>query len=66
MNDPARLTHLEERYAHLQRHQVEQDKVMLDLGKEVEALRKELVKLRARAPGEAENNAPPDERPPHY
>ena len=74
MNDPARLTHLEERYAHLQRHQVsrpsaqghQQDKVMLDLGKEVEALRKELVKLRARAPGEAENNAPPDERPPHY
>ena len=38
----------------------------MELGKEVEALRKELVKLRVRAPGESENTAPPDERPPHY
>jgi uncharacterized coiled-coil protein SlyX len=66
MNDAERLTRLEERYAHLQRHQAEQDKAMLGLAGELALLRKELAQLRARTgsvPGEAE---PPAERPPHY
>lgn len=67
MDDAERLTRLEERYAHLQRHQAEQDKVMLELAEELARVKAELATLRARddssgspAPG------PADERPPHY
>lgn len=42
MSETERLTRLEERYAHLQRHLTEQDKAMLELGEEVTRLRKEL------------------------
>jgi len=66
MDDTGRLTRLEERYAHLQRHQVEQDRVILELGKEVAELKKELDKLRTRAAGEPESGALPYEKPPHY
>jgi uncharacterized coiled-coil protein SlyX len=66
MNEAERLTRLEERYAHLQRHQAEQDKVMLELADEVAKLRKEIVVLRTRAAGGSETGEPPDERPPHY
>jgi peptidoglycan hydrolase CwlO-like protein len=66
MNEAERLTRLEERYAHLQRHQAEQDKVALELADEVKKLRQELAQLRARAPGGAETGEVPDERPPHY
>ena len=67
MSDAVRLTQLEERYAHLQRHVTEQDKAMLGLTEEVARLRKEIAALRARvtsAPAEGENAA--EERPPHY
>ena len=67
MNELDRITQLEERYAHLQRHVAEQDKAMLGLTEEVARLRKEIAVLRARvtsAPAEGEDAA--DERPPHY
>jgi uncharacterized coiled-coil protein SlyX len=66
MNEAERLTRLEERYAHLHRHQAEQDKVMLELADEVAKLRQELAVLRNRAPGGSETGELPDERPPHY
>ncbi len=66
MNDAERLTKLEERYAHLQRHSTEQDKVMLELGDEVAKLRKELVRLRAQRATDSDGGELPDERPPHY
>jgi uncharacterized coiled-coil protein SlyX len=67
MDDAERLQRLEERYAHLQRHVVEQDKAMLELGDQVARLRQEVGLLRA-ARGDTEGG-PPDaaaERPPHY
>jgi uncharacterized coiled-coil protein SlyX len=66
MNEAERLTKLEERYAHLQRHSTEQDKVMLELGDEVAKLRKELVRLRAQRATDSDGGELPDERPPHY
>jgi len=66
MNDAERLTKLEERYAHLQRHSTEQDKVMLELSEEVAKLRKEITSLRAQRSGDADGGDLPDERPPHY
>ena len=65
MPDAERLTRLEERYAHLQRHQAEQDKVMLELADELAKLRKEVAVLRTR-PTTTEGAEPADERPPHY
>ncbi|MEJ1973639.1 MAG: SlyX family protein [Lacunisphaera sp.] len=68
MSDAERLTKLEERYAHLQRHQAEQDKVTLGLADELAKLRKELAGLRTRqlTGGEGQESEPADERPPHY
>lgn len=66
MAESDRLTRLEERYAHLQRHQAEQDKVMLELADELAKLRQEIAVLRTRAPGGSETGELPDERPPHY
>jgi uncharacterized coiled-coil protein SlyX len=66
MNEAERLTLLEERYAHLQRHQAEQDKVMLGLADEVAKLRKEIALLRTRDAGGSPTGEMPDERPPHY
>jgi SlyX protein len=66
MNETERLTRLEERYAHLQRHQAEQDKAMLELTDEVAKLRQEISVLRARVPGGPETDELPEERPPHY
>ncbi len=66
MSETERLNRLEERYAHLQRHQAEQDKVMLELGDQLAKLRKEIAVLRARASSGSETGEPPDERPPHY
>ena len=66
MSDAERLTRLEERYAHLQRHVAQQDKAMLELAEELARVKQEVAALRARhesggAPGEEA-----DERPPHY
>jgi uncharacterized coiled-coil protein SlyX len=66
MSDSERLTRLEERYAHLQRHQAEQDKVMLELADEVKRLRQEIAVLRTRATSGSETGETPDEKPPHY
>ena len=67
MSETERLTRLEERYAHLQRHLTEQDKAMLELGEEVTRLRKELVVLRAQVTsGTPDSGDATDERPPHY
>ena len=67
MNDAERLTRLEERYAHLQKHLTEQDKAMLALGDEMKRLKKELASLRAQQASQPEpGETPQDERPPHY
>ena len=66
MSDAERLTKLEERYAHLQRHVVQQDKAMLKLSDEFAKLRQEIAVLRNRDGGDAPTGATPDERPPHY
>ena len=66
MNEAERLTKLEERYAHLQRHSIEQDKVMLELSEEVAKLRKEINSLRAQRSSDSDGGEMPDERPPHY
>ncbi len=66
MNEAERLIRLEERYAHLQRHVVQQDKAVLGLAEEVAKLRQEIALLRARETGETQTGEIPDERPPHY
>lgn len=70
MHDAERLTRLEERYAHLQRHQAEQDKVMLELAEELARVKAELATLRAQGTGGSaplgDTDAGADERPPHY
>lgn len=70
MNDADRLMRLEERYAHLQRHVVEQDKAMLELAEELARVKAELAAFRAQGTGGAsplsEGDASTDERPPHY
>lgn len=66
MTDAERLTRLEERYAHLQRHSTEQDKVMLQLSEELTKLRKELAALRTRASEPREAGDATEEKPPHY
>ena len=67
MNDLERMTKLEERYVHLQRHIAEQDKAMLELGEAIVKLRKEITLLRAQsAGGTSETRDAADERPPHY
>lgn len=66
--DP-RLTRLEERYTHLQQHVAEQDRVILELGDRLERLRRELMRLQAERSterGQAADDLPADERPPHY
>jgi peptidoglycan hydrolase CwlO-like protein len=66
MTEIERLILLEERYAHLQRHSAEQDKVMLQLADELAKLRKELAALRTQQTGGRDSEEAPDERPPHY
>ena len=68
MTDPERLQLMEERYAHLQRHMAEQDKVMLELEERVARLESEVRTLRQQSQsGMGEGGEPEsDERPPHY
>ncbi|WP_415908881.1 SlyX family protein [Oleiharenicola sp. Vm1] len=69
MTDAERLTRLEERYAHLQRHSTEQDKAMLEIAEQLARLQAELAVLRAQQPGGASSPSEgdaADERPPHY
>jgi SlyX protein len=65
-----RLERVEERLAWLERHVLEQDRVMLALTEELQRLKRESAAVRERVAG-AEGGAgagpvPPDERPPHY
>lgn len=67
MSDTERLTRLEERYAHLQKHIAEQDKAMLALGDELIRLKKEVAALRTHQTSQPEpGEMPQNERPPHY
>jgi len=67
MTESERLTRLEERYAHLQKHVAAQDKAMLELTDEVARLRKELAVVRAhQQPSGGSSETADDERPPHY
>jgi uncharacterized coiled-coil protein SlyX len=66
MEPAERLTRLEERYAHLQRHQAEQDKAMHELSEEVARLRQEIALLRVREPGQGTGGEEPEAPPPHY
>ena len=64
-----RLTHLEARLAWLERHVVEQDKAMAEMGEELRRLRRDILALRERLRGmdAAAGAAPADEPPPpHY
>ena len=60
-----RLARLEERIAWLERHVLEQDKVMLTQGEELKRLRGQLELVRERV---ASRDLPldPNEKPPHY
>ena len=64
------IKRLEEKVAYLERHVTEQDRAMLELVEQVEALRRELKALRDRSAGGSEQREGdddlPDERPPHY
>ncbi len=69
MNESIRR--LEEKIAYLERHVTEQDKVMLELGEELAALRREVRRWQEQAAGRgaagpADGPAAEDERPPHY
>ena len=69
MDEAQQVARLEERLAWLERHVVEQDKVMLELSDDITRLRRELLILRDRVPSggsmaEPDNSA--NERPPHY
>ena len=64
------IKRLEEKIAYLERHVTEQDKAMLELVEQVEALRRELKALRDRSASgggqQGVGDDPSDERPPHY
>ncbi len=68
--EDTRYQRLEERLAWLERHVLEQDKSMLELGRAQDALKKQLSELRSRqaSPGAASEGEIFDgnERPPHY
>jgi uncharacterized coiled-coil protein SlyX len=67
MTDAERLTRLEERYAHLQRHVTAQDKAVLEIGDELARLRQELAALRAQQrPAPGGDDSAGEGRPPHY
>jgi SlyX protein len=68
MSDADRLTRLEERYVHLQKHIAEQDRAMLEMSDEIKRLRTEVAALRAllNAQSSGEPPAASEERPPHY
>ena len=71
MQNDERFNRIEERIAWLERHVIEQDRAMLELGEENTHLRKELGLLRVRVstdqlPSEPEAGQTPDDRPPHY
>ncbi|MDD3178976.1 MAG: SlyX family protein [Opitutaceae bacterium] len=68
MSDIERLIQLEERYAFLEHHVAEQDKAILRFSEEVTKLQLEIAGLRSllAAAAESDDDALPDDRPPHY
>lgn len=66
MSDADRIRELEVKIAFLERHVVEQDRVMLELSDRLAALEKRLLGLRERIERGPENPMPADEKPPHY
>jgi uncharacterized coiled-coil protein SlyX len=66
--DPSRRE-MDERIAFLQRHVEQQDRVVLELSREVAKLVDRLARLEAKtaqAADGAESGPPADERPPHW
>lgn len=61
-----RLLRLEEKIAYLERHVTAQDRAMLELTEELDALRRELRRLREARTDAGAAPEPADERPPHY
>ena len=63
--DESRFSRLEERIAWLERHVLQQDKVILQQGDELKRICVELISMRERVSGR-EAPLDPTERPPHY
>ncbi len=61
-----RLLRLEEKIAYLERHVTAQDRAMLELTEELDALRRELRRVREARADAGASPEPADERPPHY
>ena len=69
MTDDERLRTLEQKLTDLQRHVVEQDKVMLELSTALDRARREiglLKQVHAEGRQPEPDGEPTDERPPHY
>ena len=64
----SRLSELEAKYAWLERHVADQDKVIFSLGEEIRRIRRECDQLRAAASNRAGSGEPesPEPPPPHY
>jgi SlyX protein len=60
------LLRLEEKIAYLERHVTAQDRAMLELTEELDALRRELRRVREARADAGTAPEPADERPPHY
>ncbi len=61
-----RLLRLEEKIAYLERHVTAQDRAMLELTEDLDALRRELRRVRETRADAGAAPEPADERPPHY
>jgi uncharacterized coiled-coil protein SlyX len=64
----AGIRELQERLAFMQRHIEQQDRVVLELSREVAEISKRLARAEAKAQqaGDSEAGPPADERPPHW
>ncbi len=66
MADDERVRELEIKVAFLERHVEEQDRVMHGLAKDLDRLRGEVKRLSERMTSGPGEDAPANERPPHY
>ena len=64
----AAIRELQERLAFMQRHIEQQDRVVLELSREVAEISKRLARaeVKAQQVGDSEAGPPADERPPHW
>lgn len=66
-SDRTRILRLEERLAWFEKHVVEQDRVMLDLGEQIARLKSELRQVRDKGEAAGSGGEEPKEAPPpHY